>query len=210
MSIAISYGIYVYPETGKHRDFTDAEKKDQRDKWLELLNKLCPDAKFDADKDGNIAPKNKKFCADLPESARAGCKCLCKLLEDSKHSVELIATNTDLHEPAHTTPNDDGDMTDPTKGAGAAVNMRFGDSYYLKKTKNGESTTEVIEPYVVLGHELCGHVTRMFEGKHPAGGVTSWVTGSCDECAVDAENEIRKDDNRTQRDKDDKIVPKPD
>jgi hypothetical protein len=50
----------------------------------------------------------------------------------------------------------------------------------------------------------------MFEGKHPAGGVTSWVTGSCDECAVDAENEIRKDDNRTQRDKDDKIVPKPD
>jgi len=209
VGILIGYGFYVYPETGKRREFTDAEKRDQREKWLELLNKLCPDAKFDADKDGKVAPTNKKFCAELAESARAGCKCLCKLLDDSKHDVELIATNTDLHEPAHTTPNDDGDMTDPTKGAGATLNMRFGDTYYLKKTKNGKTTTEEIEPYVVLGHELCGHVTRMFEGKHPAGGVTSWVVGSCDDCAVDAENDIRTENNLTKREKDDTVVDKP-
>lgn len=215
-------GIIINYWSEKKGGPTKAEKEEQRQLWVDLLNQLCKGAKLTADDltDGPSAviSMTPNFCSPMPSGA--GCKCLCKLLESKDHNVELIMAPADSMAPAETTPDDIDGISLPGMGSDATVTLKIlhgGTGYYLRK-KNGDVSKDKIPDYVLLGHELCSHVARMFEGTHPArandGGVldpnlAAALAGDVDDDeALAIENAIRDENGLPRREKDDTVVPK--
>ncbi len=122
------------------------------------LDRLCPAGKVHVDpKSGEVT-----LGAKATSSTTTGCDCLSHMI-GSKHKWKIEITDTGW---PHTKFDDHKKAADPKKGTGGKVTAPSPNTtttYGAGTVSGGELD---IDPWLVLGHELCGHAWMGDQGLH--------------------------------------------
>ena len=134
---------------------------------------------------GPMIPIRMSSLTSTPE----GCGCLCDIVNSANSWTILI----DDKEWPQTTFNDDIAARDPTSGgSGGRVTAPSPNSPKLWGAAAASGTNLDIDPWLVLGHELCGHAWMGNKGGHAVDEVSERGRGG-HQATVARENLIRKE-----------------
>lgn len=172
---------------------------------LKYMNQLCGDAKVSVSGGDVVVPK--EFCtkpapdakepnplsrADLSKTP-VSCNCFCDL--DASDKVVTMQVNDNIEGLTEFTADAGEEKLDAPRGATVTVPSEQGKKV-TQTVKSGKK--EVFKPYIVLGHELCGHAWLAIKGELQKDENAERGRGGHQE-TVERENMIRREHGETER-----------
>lgn len=157
------------------------------------LTKLCPTGKVGVDGAGGEVTIDGAFCKD-PAGAKAsktqtGCGCICDLVE-SKNKWKILVD--DKNWPHTIFDDDDAALGKKKGGSGGIVTTPSPNSPKLWGASTASGNLLDTDPWLVLGHELCGHAWLGNSGQHAADETPPRGKGG-HQATVKRENLLRKE-----------------
>lgn len=174
---------------------------------LKYMNQLCGDAKVAVSGSDVVLPK--EFCtkpapdakepnplsrADLSKTP-VSCNCFCDL--DASAKIVTMQVDDNIEGLTEFTADPGEEKLDAPRGATVTVPSEYGKKV-TQTMKSGKK--EVFKPYIVLGHELCGHAWLAIKGELQKDENAERGRGGHQE-TVERENMIRREHGETERNK---------
>jgi hypothetical protein len=163
---------------------------------VSLFDDLCPDTRWQL-QGRTVVPVTANFCATAAGSAtRVSCECACRFTASAgPHvSIEIDPNNDDTRFASTTSTN-----SFSTRLRGLASTGIRGVSGAPIAPGASSLRTLADPPWLILGHELCGHAMTTLPNISTPGRPTSVShesTAGGDQSAVDIENRIRREHSR--------------
>ncbi|MEO1032082.1 MAG: DUF4157 domain-containing protein [Bacteroidota bacterium] len=161
----------------------------------QYLRRLCPDGNINVNNSGEVGIGLNGICSivALP-STPTGCGCLCDMVNSSNRWRIKIDDSTW----PHTIPdNATRGNTPHSGGTGGIVTAPSPNDREAWGAATASGRLVDIDPWLILGHELCGHAWMMDQGTHGADHVKPRGEGG-HQATVERENLIR-DEHRIER-----------
>jgi len=148
---------------------------------VQIRSSFCSPAALPPDFIGPLAPSAKD------SSTPVGCGCICDLVA-SKNTWNILVDDDSW---PHTVANDhDASVGKKPGGTGGTVTTPSPNSEKLWGAATASGKELDIDPWLVLGHEMCGHAWMMNTGSHAADEAAKRGEGGHQE-TVKRENELR-------------------
>lgn len=182
-----------------------------------LLGELCPGSSWSVSDEGVVSPANDGFCGDsgaeIRNRASVSCDCICDTIAAGRTYRIIIAEE---HDGNITADSGQGFFLPPTSTTADGVMVMTGRRHdgitgygaTAPESSTAPSTTAPTgaqtladPPWLILGHELCGHGGLYRDPAVINDGNTPFplheVTQEGDQSAVDIENAIRAEHSTT-------------
>ncbi len=140
----------------------------KRQSVLDMLNEMCPRARFTVDDHGIIKPEKAGFCgaAEQDPPVTKNCVGLCGLVSSPRTVTIRVKTELDWAGGGYTGPMELAHVDGTGADTGVCIEnqSRWRER---RRTADGEWVWNDVPDWLILAHELCDHAGPMLRGAHP-------------------------------------------